>query len=114
MSAAIGSDDAVSNDCIARNHCTLIGSGVSPVQLVYGSCDFPSAIEHINLLDGRDLNDMELARHRHLIGMLRGREDTTHADAEITISICLQRNIRIGTRYMSRIGDHICGSFNGR
>ena len=104
----------VLNAFVARNRCILLGSGVSPLQLVYGRSDFPSALDHSNLMDCRDLTDTELVRQGHLIGMLRARVDMAHAGAGETISICMRQNIRLGTRCMPRIGDRIWASFSGR
>ena len=114
VSTDLGFGDVVLNACISRNRCNLLGSGVSPAQLVYGRSDFFSALDNSNLLGGRDLTDVELVRQRHVIGMMRARVDMTHADAERAISIGIQKNIRLGARYMPKIGDPVWASWKGR
>ena len=75
------------------------------MQLVYGRGDFFSSLEFGGLREGRNSTDAEIVRQRHMLGMLQARSDMIQADAERTISLCLNRNLRGGTRILQRLAN---------
>ena len=103
----------VINACVARNHTILLGSGVTPVQLVYGRSDYFSCIENGTIQSEESLTPLEVTRQNHLIQMLKARSDMMRVDADQVIDRCRQRNVPAGTKIVPKIGDPVRACIGG-
>ena len=84
------------------------------MKLVYGRCDYFSAIEHGQLQPAAILSHEESVRQEHLILTLKARNAVISLDADATVARCLQKNVRAGQTAAPVIGSAVNVAMAGR
>ena len=100
--------------CLARNNSLILGSGLTPTQILYGRNDLFQPVEQGGVQSDITLTTEETRMQRRLLSVLEARNAIMKIDAENTIKTCLRHNIRPGCQHPPSIGSAIDVILDGR
>ena len=106
-SGGMNMEMAVRRSCIARNNLPLLSSNLTPSFLMFGKASVFDVIEDAVIAPIPTLNGRGDMQQRHLIGILRARNEMMASDTERTLRKFLHSNIRPHSGVAIKIGEPV-------